>query len=479
MNMKRNWTLMLGFLLMMLVAACKDDPDPQVIPPLVIPDASTTSQAELPESTAAFTPAPTSTVAVALPTDEVSTIQIIDEPADEPALCSTPENWTPYNVVFGDTLAEIARRTDSTVAELSAANCLDNPNRIRVGLKLLVPRIPDPVPTAPPVTPVPDDVTTVYDVSVCFTEPFMGDMGVALGERWRLDYGYGSASTFANPSDLVGNGEILASEPFTVVAGPHCFHNGSYSANYIRRWYIESEVSNRRGWVDEYQTFLTWQPAPELINFTLSTERIAEGETITISWEVRGANEVSLWQYHNLSFYGMDMVAGPLPPAGSLTVTPPKGVSQIEYSLNDFYDDSINQVLYIDCEFTPFGLTTAQGCPTSDQVTSEAAYQSFEHGYMIWKPGVIWVFFDTGYGQALYDGFSGSEIQISEEPPDGLFKPERGFGKVWAENQWIRDELGWATALEEGYTMDLQVVPLTAWDNQFIVTLPSGVLLVG
>ena len=57
--------------------------------------------------------------------------------------CMPPDDWFEYTVARGDSLTRIAQLTNSTVDELIAANCLDNPNRIRVGATILVPNEPE------------------------------------------------------------------------------------------------------------------------------------------------------------------------------------------------------------------------------------------------------------------------------------------------------------------------------------------------
>lgn len=63
--------------------------------------------------------------------------------------CTPRTDWPTYTVQAGDTLASIASKTGSTVAELTAANCLSNPNTIFTGTTLYVPRLPS-TPSAEP-----------------------------------------------------------------------------------------------------------------------------------------------------------------------------------------------------------------------------------------------------------------------------------------------------------------------------------------
>ena len=482
MKHQRVWTTVVGIVILLIAAACQDDPDPALIPTLEVPEVQHTievpSLAPTSEPTEVIGVEPTATDVAVEPSDGDGLIQVVDNPVDDLPLCTPPSGWVSYTVVFGDTLAEIARRTDSTVAALSAANCIENPNRIRVGLLITVPRVPDPVPTRPATTPPPTHVTTVYDKSVCYQEPFMYDYGVEVGERWRLQWGQGSLPTYANPSDLESAGTLFESEPFTIVDGPHCFHNEGYRVPFMRRWYVESEVSNQRGWIDEYAEYATIMAAPEIVSFAVSSAHINEGDSVTISWEVRGLNSITLLEHHLLNYEIGDEIAGPLPPSGSITVTPRTGVSRVDFSIRGIYDVNEYRRVNITCAHAPIGLTTEQGgCPPAAAMTTEAAYQPFEGGFMIWRPGVIWVFFNQGYGNVFADGFAGQEQPTTEVPPAGFYIPERGFGKVWHEFPWIRADLGWATAPESGYDAELQLLNIYPTATGYFISLPNGVLI--
>jgi hypothetical protein len=43
------------------------------------------------------------------------------------------------------------------------------------------------------------------------------------------------------------------------------------------------------------------------------------------------------------------------------------------------------------------------------------------------------------------------ELDPELEAPEGLFQPERGFGKLWRENEDIQEALGWAMDAEVGF----------------------------
>lgn len=96
--------------------------------------------------------------------------------------------------------------------------------------------------------------------------------------------------------------------------------------------------------------------------------------------------------------------------------------------------------------------------PTSDQI--QVAEQVFEGGRMFWVQPTkqIWVMFASdqpGRGRwAIYpDTFVDGEVEFdpSLAAPEGKLQPERGFGKLWRENQDIQAGLGWAITEEFGY----------------------------
>jgi LysM repeat protein len=82
-------------------------------------------------------------------------------------------DWTIfYTVVAGDTLGSIATRTNSTVGQLAAGNCLTNPNNIAVGQQIRVPRVPsDPLPPTATHTPTVTVTPTVFVPPQPYPEP--------------------------------------------------------------------------------------------------------------------------------------------------------------------------------------------------------------------------------------------------------------------------------------------------------------------
>ncbi len=111
------------------------------------------------------TPLPTQTAAAFLPTATLAPLPtplptVTQAPTALPLPTSAPcipnTTWPLLAVQSGDTLFAIAQRTGSTVAQLTAANCLANANSIQAGQLLRVPMLP-PV----TVTPAPTQTSPV------------------------------------------------------------------------------------------------------------------------------------------------------------------------------------------------------------------------------------------------------------------------------------------------------------------------------
>ncbi len=87
-------------------------------------------------------------------------------------------------------------------------------------------------------------------------------------------------------------------------------------------------------------------------------------------------------------------------------------------------------------------------------------YQRFERGYMVWRADSshIWVLSNGGqvmnFPATVYQGLPENRITA----PAGLRAPIMGFGKVWGNNQPVRDLLGYATTEEASANANYQQV---------------------
>ena len=120
---------------------------------------------------------------------------------------------------------------------------------------------------------------------------------------------------------------------------------------------------------------------------------------------------------------------------------------------------------------TPAPSTTPTITPTTDPFPTPVneqivvAERLFERGRMFWlQPRrMIWVLVygeDGNNGQwhvyedTWLEGMMDSDPEII--PPEGLYQPEFGFGKLWRDNETVRDMVGWAIDTEYGHVTTYQ-----------------------
>ena len=94
-------------------------------------------------------------------------------------------------------------------------------------------------------------------------------------------------------------------------------------------------------------------------------------------------------------------------------------------------------------------------------------FQPFERGVMFWREdtsstphvGLVYVLQQDATWSAYQDTWSGDQPDHDPNlaPPENLYQPIRGFGKVWREQLGGSEaEIGWATAEEYGFTTVVQ-----------------------
>lgn len=96
----------------------------------------------------------------------------------------------------------------------------------------------------------------------------------------------------------------------------------------------------------------------------------------------------------------------------------------------------------------------------SNPSTIGGAYQRFENGTMVWREDTsqIYVFFNDGTWRSFADTFKEGDRESDPAfaAPGGKMQPIRGFGKVWRDNQEVREKLGWAVAKEAAQPAEVQ-----------------------
>jgi hypothetical protein len=136
--------------------------------------------------------------------------------------------------------------------------------------------------------------------------------------------------------------------------------------------------------------------------------------------------------------------------------------------------------------FTPIWQNISQAqtlmrCPIGTPQEVRGAFQFFEHGVMFWRESdrSIFVLSDLAIRQGqltdswwrVDDTFQEGEPESDPAliPPEGLRQPVRGFGKVWRNNAFVREALGWATSEEMPITSLWQT-----FEGGWMMTGPNG-----
>ena len=165
------------------------------------------------------------TVPTLNPTRQTQVAATVKAPTKTP----TPANVQKYTVEFGDTLSEIARKFDVSVADIVALNNLTNADILSEGQQLLIPGSPlTPTPTR---VPIPTSTRAPLPVITGTASTALGDFFVTIREikapgsltseqviltnlsgqvnmaGWTMTDGEGNKFTFPSLS-LLSNGEV-------------------------------------------------------------------------------------------------------------------------------------------------------------------------------------------------------------------------------------------------------------------------------
>lgn len=219
---------------------------------------------------------------------------------------------------------------------------------------------------------------------------------------------------------------------------------------------------------DEYAAYLPLvaaaPPGPTIHYFRANVEIADPGETIQLEWASTGGVSASLWR---ISRGGPIAEIWDVAPTGALTYTISTAEREyVQFSLYVADAEGLSSgeglTIPLTCPDTWFFSPAPDGCPGAPAHFANGAQQPFESGYMVWVddlgPGGeagIYVLYDDDVFSPRWDFFTdaweeGEPLCDVGEAPPGLYQPERGFGKLWCEQESVRDRLGWATEPETG-----------------------------
>ncbi len=421
------------------------------------------------------------------------------------AQCQPRTDWGTYVVVRGDTLSRIARRFGATVASLTSGNCLANANRIYVGQRLRVPRNGggDPV-------PVPGPGTRDQIVPVTYQAYQNGFL------VWRADTG--DVWAYVGVYQSGGTGELLtyasaqyARLPAQSVTPPPGFIAPIMGFN--RVWSNLGDLRRRLGWaVNTELSYTPWvrtvggaltsftlpsglvalkssagwmvtgtgprdpfppvpvEPVSRIVNFATQPGPVMQvGDTLTVTWKVEGTQFalLTVWDGDtNVAIRSWES----LPTEGTVTMTVPTMLTN-EMRLVLLAADlgaTTPTRQWITRSSASISLNVLERATT---VTTQAAFQPYAQGFMIWRQdtGMIYVF---GLGMGTYpeSSYQSFPDNVCTELAPGMICPINGFGRVWANDFYIRRALGWPTAQEQSY----QITIVSRNNIPLSMTLPDG-----
>ncbi len=219
-------------------------------------------------------------------------------------------------------------------------------------------------------------------------------------------------------------------------------------------------------------------PPLEIETFSVEVEDMETGKRFTFSWQTTGAVRARIFSGTARRFPPQWEVE----PNGTLTVEIPNTFYRNPSMALNAYDaqgNSVSSSVTVDwpCKYDYFFENDFEACPAYTASSTWAAEQYFERGRMMWlqevrdesvvQRSLILVFYNDGryeqYNDTWTEGDPEKDPTIT--PPEGLFQPVRGFGKVWREQPGVRDGLGWAKAPEQGFQ--------TKWQQQIRESIPS------
>jgi hypothetical protein len=226
----------------------------------------------------------------------------------------------------------------------------------------------------------------------------------------------------------------------------------------------------------------------QIASFSATPSTVNPGAAITLTWTVRGTGGVMIEQVVP-GIDAADVVVTAQSPQGTATVyLPDYAAYTVQYTLwTADRVSSAQAVVQVHCPYT-FFFGEGDGCPSTEPLSIEAAYQEFEGGFMVWRGDTreIYAFINDASGGGTTEYYLESAFDNLPEnnpanvPPLDRFAPVSGFGRVWTNTPGLADKLGWALAPEEGYTTTLQQVAMARDpipEFAFYLTLPDGRVL--
>lgn len=421
--------------------------------------------------------------------------------------CTKRTEWPTYTVRDGDTLSGIANNVGLKTGDLAVANCLGNPNVLALGTVLHVPRAVV-WPTAVPATAVPTAIAwedyqdnaleltyrhpTDWERESSYNQTrFEGEGGfmevrpllslldlydTAVNEARQVVLPYGR-DALVEQIALSNGDRAYFIRPQTPSAEYNFGAIVTLYADPLERDGVTYNMVLMKATLEHLtriaESLLPQPPDgfPVIEAFTATSEVVSGSygaRRVTFSWQTSGATHVTIINPETGHFAESRSVEAD----GTLVIETvqtavPNPTMRIE-ARNEVTGEVRTATVQMvwPCPYPYFVAVDEPNC-AEPVVEAEAVYQSFERGFMVrvpttnpyhLEPPSIYVFDDTGQVRWYVDGWAEGQPESDPAlvPPVGLLQPVRGFGKLWRENSWLSDSLGWATAMEGGYNVELQ-----------------------
>lgn len=220
------------------------------------------------------------------------------------------------------------------------------------------------------------------------------------------------------------------------------------------------------------------------VNFFRFAKQIEKpSEPTVIEWNVDGVESVQITRYGGK--FGEAGEQWTVPAAGTMqhTFPPTTGGFEITYLLTSLESQSVSDQfnLTVPCEYTwVFDFRDPSLLCPGKPVISEAAFQMFEGGIMLWFDAtdtILYTSWDGSISAEVPDTYEHGVDLVSDPlyaAPEGYYQPDYGLGKVWRTYPEARIALGWAISPNFGYEAVRQAEPVVPFgDIDQFITLPG------
>lgn len=209
------------------------------------------------------------------------------------------------------------------------------------------------------------------------------------------------------------------------------------------------------------------QPQARINSFDVNPQQARLGETVTVSWDISGVDAVMVRVTDVLNNETIQLFENvPLRGSVPVTIDRPSGPSIRVEGIT--YTGGGNYTVDIQSQDVRIAIL-----PADDSFRTDATYQPYERGFMIWRAdtGEITAFFNNGqvtrFALSQYGPLPNNPLR----PIPGFIWPIFGFGKVWGNYSFVREGLGVPTGSEQGYTAR---ITHNSPRGTMRITLPDG-----